>query len=157
MRAVVYVTINILKTSDDNRRLYKSYNTIDSVNAVVVLDMSILQPVLIIEYNANFVNANYAYIDGLKRYYYITNIELTSGNRMKLYLTVDVLMSFADDIKRAFITVLRNGGIGQPSIIPDNKLPVKPSAEDIKQVVVENDAFNDLITSFPYVLQITGG
>lgn len=150
------MTINILKTSDDNRHLIKTYNTIDSVNAIVVLDMSILQPVLIIEYNANFVNANYAYIDELKRYYYITNIELTSGNRMKLYLTVDVLMSFADDIEKAFITVLRNGGIGKPTEIPDNKLPILPNKQTVDQTVDINNALKPNAERC-YVLGVIGG
>lgn len=156
MWAVIFVNINILKTSDDNRRLIKTYETIDTVNAIVVLDMSILQPILIIEYNANFVNANYAYIEELNRYYYITNIELTNGNRMKLYLTVDVLMSFADDIKKANITVVRNGGIGKPTRINDSKLPIDPNKQEISQTVDINNALNPN-TEYCYILGCMGG
>ena len=56
---------------------------------------------------------NYAYIPQCHRYYYINDIIVLSGGRVKLVLTVDVLKSYASDILNSTQLVTRQKNIGK--------------------------------------------
>ena len=56
---------------------------------------------------------NYAYIPQCNRYYYINDIIALSGGRVKLMLTVDVLMSFKSDILNSTQLVTRQKNKGK--------------------------------------------
>ena len=61
-------------------------------------DSDISNPVLILK---NYVSGNYCFIPELKRYYYITRIDLMNGGFYRLYLEIDVLMTYKDEIINA--------------------------------------------------------
>ena len=61
-------------------------------------DSDITNPILILQ---SYKSGNYCYIPELKRYYYIDRIELMNGGFYKLYLEIDVLMSYKDEIINA--------------------------------------------------------
>ncbi len=61
-------------------------------------DSDITNPILILQ---TYKTGNYCYIPDLKRYYYIDRIELMNGGYYKLYLEIDVLMSYKDEIINA--------------------------------------------------------
>ena len=101
--------IRLLKTSDDKRKLNKSFTVIkDNVNYNKMDMTDIINPAYTIEYFNNIYNANYLYDDTAHRYYYIDNIGMEDGGRCTLYCNVDVLMSFANEIKQVTATVDRN-------------------------------------------------
>ncbi len=54
------------------------------------------------------LKANYAYIDELERYYYVTDIQVVSSNIINISLKVDPLMSFKDDILSNYCCIARN-------------------------------------------------
>ena len=56
---------------------------------------------------------NYAYIPQCHRYYYINDIIALSGGRVKLILSVDVLMSFKTDILNSTQLVTRQKNKGK--------------------------------------------
>ena len=56
---------------------------------------------------------NYAYIPQCHRYYYINDIIALSGGRIKLILSVDVLMSFKTDILNSTQLVTRQKNKGK--------------------------------------------
>lgn len=58
--------------------------------------MSVTEPVLLLKID-NF-DFNYVYIFKFKRYYFVENMVLESGNLYRLYLKVDVLASFKSEI-----------------------------------------------------------
>lgn len=58
--------------------------------------MSVTEPVILLEID-NF-DFNYVYIFKFKRYYFVENMVLESGNLYRLYLKVDVLASFKSEI-----------------------------------------------------------
>ena len=68
----------------------------------------IISPTYNVEFFNEIYNTNYLYDDTTKRYYYVNNIEMDSGGRVNLYCDVDVLMSFATEIKKVTATVDRN-------------------------------------------------
>lgn len=80
-------------------------------------------PVTIYDIIENF-DCNYAYIPAFKRYYYITNIVSESNSLWRLYMEVDVLMSFKDKIFNTKAFIGRNE-YKYNVFLPDNKLPVK--------------------------------
>lgn len=61
-------------------------------------DSDVTNPVLILK---NYVTGNYCFIPDLNRYYYIDRIVLMVGGFFKLYLEIDVLMSYKDEILNA--------------------------------------------------------
>lgn len=61
-------------------------------------DSDITNPILILK---SYKSGNYCYIPELKRYYYIDKIDLMNGGTYKLYLEIDVLMSYKDEIMNA--------------------------------------------------------
>lgn len=68
--------------------------------------LSDLDGYVIIAYNADYENINYAAYDG--DYYFVTDREKLIGGKMKLYLHMDVLMSFKTDIENCPMVALRS-------------------------------------------------
>lgn len=60
---------------------------------------------------------NYAYIEGLDRYYFIVDVEVRTTNLFVLTLEIDVLESFKDDILNSYGTIIE-------SDIPDYALGI---------------------------------
>ena len=101
--------IRLLNTSDDKRKLNKSFSVIkDNINYNKMDRTDIISPTYNVEFFDNIYNTNYLYDDTTKRYYYVNNIEMDSGGLVNLYCDVDVLMSFATEIKKVTATVDRN-------------------------------------------------
>ena len=61
-------------------------------------ETSIVNPVITID-NENPALYNYVYIESFGRYYFVTDIKSIRTNIWELYLHVDVLMSFKEQIK----------------------------------------------------------
>lgn len=129
----------------------------------IIEPSSIINPVLVIEYN-KLPDFNYVYIPMFNRYYYINEIISVRNNIWELHLSVDVLMSFKDTIKTQMGNVIRQENIGN-NFMPDNQIPVTgiPKIQFLEftlpTVVFDNDvsnAFDGNKTSVNYVL-ITQG
>lgn len=71
---------------------------------------SITDPVILVQTNdMNMwpLNVNYMYIEAFNRYYYITNMVSVHTNLWELHGHVDVLMSYADQIRQQTAIVSR--------------------------------------------------
>lgn len=82
-------------------------------NATAVQNVVNKQPCDIMTPTLKIINVdinqfNYCYIDTFNRYYYITDIKSLNENTIEVSLQVDVLMSFANDIKAASGVISRN-------------------------------------------------
>ena len=84
---------------------------------------------------------NYAYIDELHRYYFITDIISTSKDLFELRLHCDVLMSFRDEIKNLECYVERNEWTFDKDL-QDNEMTIK-SDVNVEFTEIENDLFGD--------------
>ncbi len=71
--------------------------------------VNIINPVLIIK-SDTFLNYNYVYMEDLKRYYFIDSITFINKNTYELNLSLDVLMSYKDDIlkSKGYILMSKN-------------------------------------------------
>ena len=94
---------------------------------------------------------NYMYIPQLKRYYYITNIDYLRGHRVAIKGRVDVLKTYASDIKNSTQLVVRQEH-KKNMLLNDGTYPIKKKT----QIVVEN--FGESFTeNNNFILTTVGG
>ena len=136
------MNITLYTTTDDMRTVNKTLSVVKSVTATPTEPMNVLAPTLIINYDNSVLSANYVYIPALNRYYYIDNLDLLKGNRILLSCRVDVLKTYANDIRNCNCICARSESIGTPTQIPDKNLPIDPNREDIVSIVFSNDPLN---------------
>lgn len=94
------VTLKFYKNISDKRVLKKNLSEIITLSDVLFLnDTSIIKPRFDLILSAETIaEINYCYCVETKRYYYIDNITPSSGGRFILNCSVDVLMSYAEQI-----------------------------------------------------------
>lgn len=126
------MTINLLTTSDDPRKLTKSYTTIAAgVTCKPAEPCSILTPRIILNNGTNYINTNYVYIPAWHRYYYAEVTALT-GRELMLNCSVDVLMSYNLDNVPILATRSESAGV---NYFPDKQLPVDPDRNFIEGIL----------------------
>lgn len=98
----------------------KEFNVLTTVIGNLRKPSSIIDPIIVVELDQNDQwrkSTNYAYIPDFRRYYYITNIIAVEGNYLddnqvahqlwEIHMHVDVLKSFADQIRAQSAVVAR--------------------------------------------------
>lgn len=73
---------------------------------------------------------NYVFIESLEKYYFIVQKEYTNNNRFVLYLKIDLLMTYKDQIKLIKATKVK-GATGNNYLIGNN-FPVEVKEEVLK-------------------------
>lgn len=120
--------ITFYNVSDPPNKLIKDITSIiGSARALAPTgQIDTLNPTIVVAWDSTngdkIINANYAYIDTFKRYYWI-NTAIDTANRIVVQGKVDYLMSYAEDIKKCPCTVVR-AELGAPTYIIDNKYPI---------------------------------
>ena len=112
------MNITLYKTKSANNVINKKLESEKNLgNSCLLVDnTSVTSPTVIIGGIASIDSIsdyNYAYIPQCHRYYYINDIIALSGGRVKLLLTVDVLMSFKTDILNSTQLVTRQKDKGK--------------------------------------------
>lgn len=134
--------LNLYTCNDDNNVVNKTLATVaDNVPIRPTASVNILKPVIIINYAAAYLAANYAYLSDFDRYYFIASANVETGKQITLNLSVDVLYTYKDDIKAAQATIIRSQSIGKPTYIPDQRLPIAPSEQDITSCIFNKSPF----------------
>lgn len=101
-------------------RLYKTPSEVNKVNKVLNDELeltgelressSVITPIIKIE-DDDLTDYNYAYIPEFGRYYFITNITSIRNNLWEVAMRVDVLMTYADEIKANTAVIARNSNL----------------------------------------------
>lgn len=143
--------ITIGRTSDDRRKLQKSFSGSD-ITAQLKQPCDVLNPVFIISYNSNYITSNYVHVPEFGRYYFINNINLLPGNRAELSCSVDVLMSWQSEINSVKTLISRQENAGL-STIPDSNIVIKNY--DIINIYASDMSFDTAFGN--YVLELYGG
>lgn len=118
-------TLNLYQTNSDPRQVTKSLSSVaENIKIQPIATLDIMNPRIIIDYNESYLNANYCYCSLLNRYYYITSTSLELGKRIILNCAIDVLHTYSSQIRSCTACVVRNEGIGKPTYITDNQLPI---------------------------------
>ena len=92
-------SINLYTNTDDNNVVDKNPSLVATVTVAYNQAVDILNPIIIVESSSDLSGCNYAYISDLGRYYFIDSIALMQGGMYQLSMHVDVLMTYASDIK----------------------------------------------------------
>lgn len=106
------MTIKLYHNDSDKRTVSKTLSNEGSLTgATIIDDTTILNPRLKVRDNGIImVQYNYCYIADFKRYYYITNITVSNGYIM-IDCKVDVLMSYANEIKACTGVIARQENV----------------------------------------------
>lgn len=89
------MVIKIYNNKSNKNIVNKEIEEIQEISFDFKDDSDITNPILILQ---SYKQGNYCYIPDLNRYYYIDKIDLMNGGFYKLYLEIDVLMSYKDEI-----------------------------------------------------------
>lgn len=90
--------LKIYNNKSNKNIINKKIEEIQEISFNFKDNSDITNPILILQ---TYKTGNYCYIPDLKRYYYIDRIELMKGGFYRLYLEIDVLMSYKDEIINA--------------------------------------------------------
>lgn len=102
--------IDLMVQTDPTNKLVKSPTPVLTLGGTLRAPASITDPIIEFNFSDNpevFSKVNYARIETFNRYYFITNIVSTYNNLWEIHMHVDVLMSFADEIKKQVAVVAR--------------------------------------------------
>lgn len=93
--------IKLMVNKSENIRLSKSTKIINTVSGVLKDSTSIIDPVILIECDLTDVTGcNYISIPKFNRFYYVNNIRSVRNGLVEFSCHVDVLSSFADEIRK---------------------------------------------------------
>lgn len=143
--------ITIGSTSDDRRKLVKSWSGRD-VTVQPKQPCDILRPTFILSYASDLLISNYLYCPDFSRYYFIDNIQVTPGNRFEISCTVDVLMSYRNEISRINCVVTRQEHSGL-TLVPDSSIML----QNYTPLEIYNFPNSFDVAFGNYVLQVIGG
>lgn len=147
------------KSTDDKRTVNKTFTSSITASASIYGDVSILAPRFLVDYNSTIINCNYCYVAAYYRYYYITNVTLSAGDRMIVSCSVDPLKSFASEINNLNATIVRQENASD-NYLPDSCM-TPTSNKNIETFVLTNNVFNvrggQAHSSNNFVLCVAGG
>ena len=150
------MNVILYNNKSDKRQLVKNITEIKTLSAIAKGDINIISPTLIIQ---NFsTDFNYCYISDFDRYYFVKSITLLTGQRVQIDLTIDVLMTYKEEIKKLTVNVLRYENI-EPTYLTDSRIPLY---SDTVQKVIEfpENVFNlenPQENSKNFLLTVAGG
>lgn len=101
-------SVQLMNNQEELNKISKSPSAVVTVNGTLREETSIIDPVILIEYNGTLTNVNYAYIGEFSRYYFITQIESVRTGLWRVYMHCDVLKTYAQGILGCDCVVARN-------------------------------------------------
>lgn len=105
----------------ENNAISKTLSNIVSITGTLRGDADVLNPAILLE-GADFSAYNYAYIPLFNRYYFIDGCTSYRNGLWIMRLTVDVLMSFRDDILDTSAILLESEETGIDPYLPDSRV-----------------------------------
>lgn len=96
--------------ADNDNVLEKTLESALVKNVLFLNSNNILTPTvrLLINNITEFLKRNYCFIETLQRYYFIDSVTIERGNIATLELSIDVLMTYKDDILRASAEIVKS-------------------------------------------------
>lgn len=90
--------VHLCNTTSEENIINKDIRQVKDVTAIIKGELSVENPVLILDYDGSANNINYMIIPELARNYFITDIVRLTGHRFEVHGTSDVLESFKNSI-----------------------------------------------------------
>ena len=144
----------LYNNSDDPKVLSKTLTGGNNVSSIVPTEAcDILNPTFILNYNSAYTTCNYIVVGApFNRSYFITDMKIDIGKKIEITCAVDVLETYKDSIKDCIACVTRNEGIGGPTYVPDDKLPLDPNQKELKSVLLEGGSLGGSYTTGKHLL-----
>lgn len=111
--------ITLYRNKSDNRVLNKDLEDSKAIEGVLKDGCSIVHPHFTIAgHNPDYLNGyNYLYYEELNRYYYIDNITYVRGGLIEIECSIDVLMTYRNDITALTALVERQESWYSPYLV----------------------------------------
>lgn len=102
--------IKCYRNNSPTNYVTKDLDLLETINGTLRDGSSIIDPVILVQANAPGFQSNqvnYIYVEQTGRYYYITNIVSVNYTLWEIHCHVDVLMSYATQIRQQVAIVAR--------------------------------------------------
>ncbi len=144
-------------TADPRERDKTEYLTQIGSNVPInpTAQIDIMSPRIIIDYNADLIDANYIYLPAFDRYYFSRPPIIETGKRIIFDCAVDLIMTVKDALLDVPATIVRSESVGAPTYIPDKQLPIDPCRVDLEAIKFSETPFIGEGNS--YILTTLGG
>lgn len=109
--------VKFFATDSPKNKLYKNVRPIAEKDVKWKTETQITSPTIQLKYDESLLSANYCYIEEFGRYYFINDIKLGMGNILEVSCSVDVLMSYADDIANISTIIDRQEYVYSPYFV----------------------------------------
>lgn len=103
--------IKLYKTSSPRKKLVKELTDGITLTGNLRAQSSVMSPVFTIQ-DIDVIGYNYCYIPNFGRYYYINEIKALRANLFELSLGIDVLMTYAEGIRKNYAIVDKVENLG---------------------------------------------
>ena len=104
------MTIKLYKTASEVNKVTKVLTDELELTGELRESSSVITPIIKIE-DDDLTDYNYAYIPDFGRYYFITNITSVRNDLWEVAMRVDVLMTYASEIKANTAVIARNSNL----------------------------------------------
>ena len=159
------MNITLYVNNSEKNKIGKNLTNDFSLSGTLRDTTNIINPVILLELN-EIGNYNYCYITEFGRYYYIIDIVLMPGQIAILKCSVDVLMSFKNEILSSYQTITRyndseNINVSQSEVV-DSLLPVSKNLQFMGAIQFRGSGWerfyhNNWSSEYSYILQTVGG
>lgn len=152
------MTIYLYKISDDKRKLTKNLGQAWQITGTMRSIIDVIDPVIQIEHTQtaqiDITKYNYIYIPDFNRYYFINDISADTDKLWSIKCHVDVLMSFADELKTVNVIASRNSNVIN-YYLNDSDVPLNAYSNVATFIFDGGESFRTDIDT-PYVLVAAG-
>jgi hypothetical protein len=116
-------TINLYKNTAENHRVDKTayLTAVGGLDGALRHDTNLVSPIILIYYE-RLPDFNYVYIAPFKRYYYVESVNIVRTNLYEISLSVDVLMTYREGIKKLDAFIVRNEHTYNDFLIDDKRV-----------------------------------
>lgn len=132
------MTVQFYNNKSDDKRINKSIEAVgDAITGKFLTAKNTIS--FSIAFNSNIpINANYAFISELNRFYFVRDIQVTVNNITTVFFYVDVLMSYKDEIL-ASTGRTSNGKTFNP--YKPNAVPI--DSRTVEKIIPFNNPFSE--------------
>ena len=103
--------IELYTNNSEVEKLVKDLTTLQTLEGTLRESTSILNPTIKIEGLTNIEKINYMYIPEFGRYYFVNDIRSIRNNLFEVSAHVDVLMTYAEEIKQQIAVIRRQENV----------------------------------------------
>lgn len=150
------LNLEFYEMTDDPRTVSKALGTARKVANVFLKDeQNVVNPTFVVA-GAPAVE-RYVYCPELKRYYFIDGVTIEIGNKVSYACSIDVLMTYKDQIMNTDVIVYNQGETGLANrLIADGRIPLQVNTES-RTFNFKNGELGTTINDYNFVLNCFGG